>query len=221
MTRLLFHPGAFSLLTIAATVIAGYLLSDPDRKREPHFLSAPAPIVRTPTMEWVSEEDFYFEDAAGKRWYAPAGTLTDGASIPQAFLSITGSPVDNAFLDAALVHDAYCDTRNEQGASYRKETWEAVHAMFYDALLAGGTTPATAKIMYAAVWLGGPRWDDPARSLEQVSEEALVREYRKCVAWVEKNDPTVEELDAWMEKREAELLAEVAAANDSSDDDRS
>lgn len=213
MYRLLQAPGAVSAMTLLITVTGGFLLSDPDHEREPHFVSSPAPIVRTPSREWVLEQDFYFVDAAGKRWHAPQGTLTDGASIPQAFLSITGSPTDNAFLDAALVHDAYCDTRNAGGVSYRKETWEAVHAMFYDALLAGGTTPATAKIMYAAVWLGGPRWDDPARSLESVSDASLLREYRKCVAWVEKNDPTVAELDAWMEKRETELLAEVSPAN--------
>lgn len=209
MLRLLQTPGAVSTLALLVTMTGGLLLSDPDREREPHFVASPAPIVRTPTREWVLEQDFYFVDAAGKRWHAPQGTLTDGASIPQAFLSITGSPTDNAFLDAALVHDAYCDTRNANGASYQRETWEAVHAMFYDALLAGGTTPATAKLMYAAVWLGGPRWDDPGRSLEAVPEASLLREYRKCVAWVEKNDPTREEIDAWMEQREAELLAET------------
>jgi hypothetical protein len=209
MLRLLQTPGAVTSFTLLVTVTGGFLLSDPDRDQKPHFVSSPAPIVRTQTREWVLEQDFYFVDAEGKRWHAPQGTLTDGASIPQAFLSITGSPTDDAFLDAALVHDAYCDTRNANGLSYQRETWEAVHAMFYDALLAGGTTPATAKIMYAAVWLGGPRWDDPARSLENVPEASLLREYRKCVAWVEKNDPTREEIDAWMEQREAELLAEI------------
>ena len=30
--------------------------------------------------------------------------------------------------------------------------------MFYDGLLASGTSPLKARIMYAAVYLGGPRW---------------------------------------------------------------
>ena len=36
--------------------------------------------------------------------------------------------------------------------------WPEVHRMFYEGLLVGGTPVARAQLMYAAVWLGGPRW---------------------------------------------------------------
>ncbi|MEE9376001.1 MAG: DUF1353 domain-containing protein [Rhizobiaceae bacterium] len=103
-------------------------------------------------------EELIFIDAQNKRWVAPVGTLTDGASIPTMFVSIIGHPRSKEFINAATVHDAYCATGNESGSFYHTATWQAVHRMFYDAIIVGGVPSAKAKTMYAALYLGGPRW---------------------------------------------------------------
>ena len=78
--------------------------------------------------------------------------------------------------------------------------------MLHEAALAGGTSPVVARMMYAAVWLGGPRWDDPERDLSGVSQRALRAEFARCVEWMERVDPSIDEVEAWMEQREAALL---------------
>lgn len=42
----------------------------------------------------------------------PKGYCYDGASIPRAFWRIIGSPTDNRFLIAALVHDVLCENHS-------------------------------------------------------------------------------------------------------------
>ena len=113
----------------------------------------------------MRKADFYptanelkFVDSEKHPWIAPKGTLTDGASIPPVFVSVIGSPTSQEFVNAAAIHDAYCGIGNEKLPQYHTETWQNVHRMFYDALRVGGTSPKKAKIMFAAVYLGGPRW---------------------------------------------------------------
>jgi Protein of unknown function (DUF1353) len=94
---------------------------------------------------------YAFVDPDGKVWTAPKGLLTDGASIPQALWSIVGSPWTGLYRNAAVIHDQYCDSHSE--------SWQAVHRVFYLGMLANGVGPIKAKIMYAAVYRFGPRWD--------------------------------------------------------------
>ena len=111
----------------------------------------PLPFFRT-------EKSIEFVDARPSKWLAPKNTLTDGASIPTIFLAAVGNPRSKEFINAATMHDAYCGIGNESLPQYHSETWQNVHRMFYDALRVSGTPPNKAKIMYAAVYLGGPRW---------------------------------------------------------------
>ena len=92
-----------------------------------------------------------FVDPDDKAWTAPQGLVTDGASIPRALWSVVGSPWTGLYRDAAVIHDAYCDSHSEP--------WQAVHKVFYLAMLANGVGPVQAKVMYAAVYRFGPRWD--------------------------------------------------------------
>ncbi|MFK7804177.1 MAG: DUF1353 domain-containing protein [Anaerolineae bacterium] len=180
--------------------------------------SAPhAKIGRAGRDLWVLEEEFVYVDSRGKVWTAPAGTITDGASIPQAFLSATGDRLDGAYLDAAVIHDAYCGIDNAELATYQQETWQYVHYVFYEALLTNGMSEQQAKIMYTAVYLGGPRWGEGAEDSEdQVlmtgfptssqnnmvvadpasTPEELVAEFEDYLAWIESENPTVEEINA-------------------------
>lgn len=129
------------------------------------FFNTPLILLSTPIRLLLRKETFYpmanelqFVDSGKKTWIAPKGTLTDGASIPKVFVPVVGSPTSREFVNAAAIHDAYCRVGNEDLAQYHSDTWQNVHRMFYDALRVGGTPPKKAKVMYSAVYLGGPRW---------------------------------------------------------------
>ena len=51
---------------------------------------------------------------------------------------------------AAVIHDHYCD--------WHVRPWTQTHRVFYEALITGGVSQGTAKTMYFAVFLGGPKW---------------------------------------------------------------
>lgn len=93
---------------------------------------------------------FRFIDSSGGVWDAPADTISDGASIPQIAWSLVGGPWSGKYREAAIIHDVACDQKTKP--------WEAVHLVFYHAMLASGVEPVQARIMYGAVYHFGPRW---------------------------------------------------------------
>jgi hypothetical protein len=96
------------------------------------------------------EEALKYRDPNDLEWQAAAGNETDGASIPKWAQPFVGQPFEESFIKAAVIHDHYCD-RHVRG-------WRATHRMFYDALLELGVPISKAKLMYYAVFLGGPKW---------------------------------------------------------------
>lgn len=95
-------------------------------------------------------EDFQYIGPDKLTWNAPAGSVVDGASIPQIAWSIIGGPFEGKYRDASVIHDIACDERSRP--------WQSVHEAFYTAMLARGVDVVQAKIMYAAVYHLGPRW---------------------------------------------------------------
>lgn len=107
--------------------------------------------------EWLDDarrmrlvEPFEYIDPSNVRWPVPRGTVVDGASIPQIFWSLIGSPFEGYYRNASVVHDFYCSTRIRPHVR--------VHRMFYDAMIASGVSTARAWLMYQAVDGFGPRW---------------------------------------------------------------
>lgn len=147
-----------------------------------------------------------FTDGRNATWLAPSSTLTDGASIPRIFIPIVGSPTDPAVINAAAVHDAHCGIGNEQGPEFHSRTWEETHRMFYDALRVGGTPELKAKIMFAAVYLGGPRWDEQARDLSRVEPEKMQNLMRKTRSFIRATKPSVPMIEAYIEWHERDLI---------------
>jgi hypothetical protein len=96
------------------------------------------------------EKDYSFIDPSGDRWDAPAGTVTDGASIPRFLWTVAGNPWGADYRNAAVIHDVACKEK--------KRSWEAVHLNFYYAMRTAGVPPRKAKIMYTAVYHFGPKW---------------------------------------------------------------
>lgn len=93
---------------------------------------------------------FGYTDSTGYGWQAQAGDVTDGASIPPVFRLWIGHPFDEDLIRAAVIHDHYC--------LRRVMPWRDTHWVFFDALLASGVERRRARLMYAAVLLGGPKW---------------------------------------------------------------
>ena len=85
-------------------------------------------VAGTELKELVNEP-LHFTDSSGVVWTAPEGTLTDGASVPRLALWLTDGRFDSAFLKAAIIHDAYCQTDNADRTpeQYRTRRWQDVH----------------------------------------------------------------------------------------------
>jgi len=159
----------------------------------------------------LTSDGLTFVDSRKVEWVAPKGTWTDGASVPRLALFITDGRFQEEFLKAAIVHDAYCQEFNKARCKdqFQKRPWRDVHRMFYEACLAGKTSSLKAKLMFAGVWWGGPRWDDPQSHLQSVDDEVLQIGYRSCERFIEGNDPSVQEIESWMDRREP-IIVEVA-----------
>jgi hypothetical protein len=133
-------------------------------------------------------EPFAYVDADGRRWEVPAGTETDGASIPRAFW-ITHPPFTGKYRAAAVIHDYYCRVQSR--------TWQQTHNVFYEAMLTGGVDNRTAKVMWGAVYRFGPRWGNAKekprwRDLPNLKEQADF--IRHLGNWVKRADPSQEEI---------------------------
>lgn len=211
------------LLLFMLMIFAGPAFAECVGPDNPHcrFENAPTPLSPDRVILPGIDRDHYqttrplgFLDASGVLWTAPPGTVTDGASIPDAFLRLIGDRLAEEYLHAAIIHDAYCGNGNEKLFVYQSRRWEDVHRAFYDAMIVGGTPPVKAKIMFAAVYLGGPRWREPSRSLEGLSEAALLQEMEWCMRWIEEVNPTRERIVEWMKGREPMLRAGTAKAPD-------
>ena len=108
-----------------------------------------------PKTEWLSDNNgrtmrlidtFWYLDPQGRRWEAPAGSVTDGATIPRTLWSSVGSPFTGSYRLASILHDSAL----QDPAILRIDA----DNMFYFACLAGGCTPLESKLFYAGVRLG-------------------------------------------------------------------
>ncbi|WP_299927160.1 DUF1353 domain-containing protein [uncultured Pelagimonas sp.] len=173
----------------------------------------PVTIQRRPYKFFPTAATMNFVDSQGRNWVAPRGTLTDGASIPEIFTTIVGKPTSPEYVNAAAVHDAYCGIGNEAGTRWHDGRWEDVHRMFYDGLIVGGTPEFRAKLMYAAVWLGGPRWEITNR-WDEVDTAELQTAMRATKSYISTSKPTLPQLDAYLRKWEFHLLTTIPRLED-------
>jgi len=152
------------------------------------------------TVQWLNDgrsmklkHEFSYIDPDGKLWKVPKNTVVDGASIPQAFWTIVGGPYEGKYRNASVVHDYHCDKKVER--------WQDVHLMFYHASLTGGTSITKAKIMYAAVYAGGPRWDvtiiknGKEKIITTSTASTTTNEMKTITDWIESTNPSLEEIN--------------------------
>src|SRR5207245_2096027 len=108
-----------------------------------------------------------YTESDGTQWYAPAGSTTDGASIPQFAWSLIGGPFEAKYRDAADNHDVACNQKQRY--------WESVHLAFYNGMRCRGVEAWRAKAMYAAVYHFGPRWT--LNKSEQLPRRVFEKEF--------------------------------------------
>lgn len=96
------------------------------------------------------EDDFRFIDPNGLQWKAPAGTQVDGASIPQIFWSLIGGPFEGSYINASVIHDYYCQTK--------ERTAHDTHRNFYYGMRASQVPEWKATLMHWVVSTFGPSW---------------------------------------------------------------
>lgn len=100
--------------------------------------------------ECYTKFPLHYIDSKGIGWEAKAGLKTDGATIPLWAQPFIGKPYDQSYIKAAVVHDHYCDKH--------VRPWRQTHRVFYDMLRSLGIPSLKAKLMYYAVFVGGPKW---------------------------------------------------------------
>lgn len=105
---------------------------------------------------------YSYKDPKGITWNVPKGVIVNGASIPRPLWGIIGGPFEGKFRNASVIHDYYCEKKNK--------TWSEVHKVFYNAMLTSGVTWSKARLMYAAVYRFGPRWEKGTRSKKVCTE---------------------------------------------------
>jgi hypothetical protein len=109
-----------------------------------------------PRTEWLCDdgddsnmcmlETFWYIDPDGRRWVAPKGSITNGASIPRTLWSSVGSPYTGNYRRAAIIHDIALKTTGVMR--------DEADTMFYFACAAGGCPLMESKFLYAGVRVG-------------------------------------------------------------------
>lgn len=136
------------------------------------------------------EKPFGYVDPHGRQWNVPAGTTTDGASVPKFFWALF-PPFTGKYRAAAVIHDYYCQTKTR--------SWKETHEVFYNASRAAGVGEKSAKAMYGAVYHFGPRWGigaaarGPGADLYKTSGEQS-KFFRDLDAWIGRENPSLDEI---------------------------
>ena len=161
---------------------------------------------KDPKTQWLTDpsnpdrdmkllEDFWYLDPKGKKWIAPAGSIVNGASIPQLFWTFVGSPLTDDYRLASIVHDVACVQKTAP--------WQVVHRMFYYACRCGGVKEIKAKIMYGAVWRFGPRWDPQTKTgmpMAPTSETRMNRDFEALKQFIGTENPSLERIEKFAEQ---------------------
>lgn len=103
-----------------------------------------------PRPTFKLDTEFRFKDPNGLMWTTPLGTEVDGASIPQPFWSVIGGPFEGQYINASVIHDHYCRTK--------ERTAHDTHRNFYYGMRASNVPEWKAKLMHWAVATYGPDW---------------------------------------------------------------
>ena len=94
-----------------------------------------------------------YRSPSGLRWVVEEGETVNGLSVPPIFWRFQ-PPFCGPARDASVFHDSACVKHAED----KTRTAAEVHRMFYDCMVADGTPPIRAWVMWKLVVWFGPNW---------------------------------------------------------------
>jgi len=151
-------------------------------------------------MTLVSE--LRYTDPKGEVWVAPAGSVTDGASIPRYLWSIMGGPFEGQYRNASVLHDVAYEKK--------KRPWQDCDRMFYYAMRCSGVSAVEAKTMFYALYKFGHHWKFPIKRAKPVKFEGQLvaraepipraipvnpAEINEARDWIQNADPSLEQIE--------------------------
>jgi len=154
------------------------------------------------TMTLLNE--LRYTDPQGTVWVAPAGSIVDGASIPQYLWSFMGGPFEGKYRNASVLHDVAYEQKKRPPAECDR--------MFYNAMRASGVSAVESKTMYYSLLRFGHHWKFPIKKAKPVKPKDLERQGATMEAeqvpraepatdidatrdWIRGNDPSLEEIE--------------------------
>ena len=140
--------------------------------------------------EWLDDgrnmrlvRTFGYRGADQTNWVVPKGTVVNGASIPRFLWSFVGGPFADKYRKASVIHDYYCEQRNR--------SWQKVHKIFHEAMLASGVERGKAWILYKAVERFGPRWEPRKGHREECKRVNGRIDFESCARNERGNRPAI------------------------------
>src|SRR5437870_3301540 len=95
----------------ARTLLSTLVFSASVVSTHAEFISRPIQVsLRTDNSVRITKS-FIYVDPNGRKWFVPANTVSDGASIPRLLWTPLGGPLDGQYRDAAFIHDYYYQVR--------------------------------------------------------------------------------------------------------------
>jgi hypothetical protein len=142
-------------------------------------------------------EEFSFVDSLGKTWTAPRGALAQGNLLPRPMQHL-GIPLpEGPVRRAAVIRDVAVEARTEP--------WRKVARMYFDANLAEMVSEPEAKVLYAAWYAGGTRWEPRGSSCFRschIAATALAWQVDASSApvaeildWIWRDNPSLDAID--------------------------
>ena len=144
--------------------------------------------------EFELTKPYSYKDRRGKVWTVPAGTVVNGASIPQAVWSGIGGPWSGKYRNAAVLHDYMVEERIKSS--------DFVHRVFFEAMEDSGVGWTLRQTIYLAVKSFGPQWEDASGFIQPqiVRPEFDQKKFNELLKKVNKRKMTVDEIDSVLEK---------------------
>jgi uncharacterized protein DUF1353 len=207
--------GILSLALVSLLAILGGCASH-QKPDTPSAAEQPAPAGAKwgyysgdPILKWNPDgrtmtvmTELSYTDPQGVIWDAPAGSVTDGASIPRYLWSVMGGPFEGKYRNASVLHDVAYEKHNRP--------WWDCDRMFYNAMRCSGVSAAEAKTMYYALYKFGHHWKFPIKRGKPVKYkgELVTRgeqipraipvnpeQINEARDWISNTDPSLEQIE--------------------------